>query len=1558
MRSKHYAACILICVFLSSSILWTPVPHERRSSRILGRDEFQLPERSPNRTRFDSVAGASLKHSKILLPVNFEPGPTQPGDTTEFVGRADGTTVMLTRDGMELASALQSSRGRSKPISVRFLNAHAHRRAGSGLNWRGTARLAGETNYFLGNDPAKWRTHVPHFSGAVAMNVIPGVDAVAYGSGENLEYDLRVASGTNPANLRLAISGAERTRVDSNGDLVMWSGGHELRMQRPVIYQEIAREEIAAASNKLTPASPQSGVRKTRRIIDGGYVLESDGTIGFRVGTYNPKATLVIDPSLNVGYATFLGGAGDDIATSIAVDATGKLYVGGTTTSLSTFVETGGERLGSTGGDADFFIAKIDPTKSGTDSLLYLTFIGGSGTEAGAEIAIDASDNVAVVGTTTSSDYPVTDSSTLTTGPGDVAVNDAAITEIDPTGAKLVYSTLFGGNGNEGTLAAGGVAFDSLGNIFVGMDTQATNLTVTPAPATTLGPFGPIYGGGISDGFLAIFQPVVTGTIPHLKYCTYLGIDAQATVTGVAVDSVGNAYLAGYTSDPMGTLATTNGFQTNYGGGAFNGFVMKILPSGMGAADLSYGTFLGGSGSDQVLAIAVGKELPGTVYVTGSTTSINFPVNGPITPLQKTLNTDVCGNTNARRAAIAQLPSGTTVLTYSTYLGGLQSDAGQGIFFAAPNQIYVTGSAKSWNFPWLFNFQPFSGSEDAFVVEMDLTSAGTASLLYATPIGGSGAPGVTATAQGNGIAVDSSGNFYVAGATTAGDFPLAGSANSGFQLTCASCQQNPPLSDAFLVQGQPSATATPSISFNLASINFGTQPVGSTTVPPGAVAAINTGGAPLTITDVSITGANAADFSLIGPAACTSAPIAPGKECSFEVGFVASLAGPEQAFLTFTDNGPENSQTVGLVGVGAGPFAMVAPLTVNFGNQPINTRSSTFQQVMLTNTGNQPLSFTQSLSGPNASQFPPANADETCPSAANSELQPGASCVVPFYFAPTTTGTLTAQIVFVDNSGGREGTQQTVLITGAGTGAAPILGIAPGSLSFGSQPVGITSATQNVTFTNNGSSDLNVSSFAITGNNSTSFGYVAKGANACTLPGGKLSAGSSCTLSVDFIPIATGPVAASLTINDNAQGSPQSVALSGNGGTTGISIAPTSVNFSSQTIGSPSTAVTVNVTNTGSSPIALVVAMVGANPADFMETDKCSQVPLGTGNSCIINVVFNPTQAGNRSAVIQISDNAPGNPQTIPLTGSAVQATAQVVPANLMLTFGSQLAGTTGTAPQNVTITNGGSGAAILTVSGATLNPAADFTLANSCTSGLAVGKNCTMAVTFTPPAPGANTQCGSAAGAQTSVLSIVDNDPKSPQTLTLSGTSLDFCLVPSGANSATVTSGSTGQFQLAAQTFGFAGTVALTCTASIPQGACTLLPTSVNLTSGAPIPIQVNATTTARPAGSVVGVFGNLEDQGPEKLERVAVRSLVFLMLGTLFAVSWLESRRSSRMRVLQTCTILIVMSVGLVACFGGSREAAVIPTGTAAGTYPLTITATTTTGATRTIGLTLVVE
>jgi hypothetical protein len=420
--------------------------------------------------------------------------------------------------------------------------------------WQGENAVGGESNYFLGSDPAQWRTHVKHFAAAEAHNVLPGVDIVAYGNAEGVEYDLRVAPGVNADDLRFAIAGSgngatnsEHVRLDASGDLLITLDGRELRMKKPAIYEE-------------WPATSEQTLR--RKQIDGGYAIAADGSVKFQVGPHDSRATLVLDPSLTVTYTTFLGGTGSDTAQSIALDAAGNVYIGGTTTSAATSAATFTQpstRLGPTGG-SDFFVAKVNPSLSGASSLMYLTFIGGSGSELGGAIAVDSSGNVAIGGTTTSVDYPVTDASTLTLGINGVALNDAAVTEIDPTGAKLVYSTLFGGNGNEATVSPGGIAMDSAGDIYLAMDTQSTNLTIAPVLPET--PYSSVYGGGISDGFLAIFVPVVTGTTAHLKYCTYLGIFAGVTVTGVAVDSLGNAYLAGYTSNPTGTLPTTKGFQT------------------------------------------------------------------------------------------------------------------------------------------------------------------------------------------------------------------------------------------------------------------------------------------------------------------------------------------------------------------------------------------------------------------------------------------------------------------------------------------------------------------------------------------------------------------------------------------------------------------------------------------------------------------------------------------------------------------------------------------------------------------------------------------------------------------------------------------------------------------------------------------------------------------------------------------------------------------------------------------------------------------------------------
>ena len=1441
-----------------------------------------------------------------------------------------------------------------KPTALQENSRRKHENREANFAWQGLTMLGGETNYFLGNDPARWRTHVKHFAEAAATSVLPGVDMVAYGNAEGVEYDLRVAPGVNTRDLRLEIAHAggarsEAIRLVGSGDLIMALDGHEMRMQKPAIYEEWA-------------ATESQPVRRKR--IGGGYQITADGSVAFEVGPHDPAATLVIDPSLTVAYTTFLGGAGNDTAQSIALDSAGYVYIGGTTTSAETFTESSTKRVGPSGG-SDFFIAKINPLLTGPSSLVYLTFIGGSGAELGGEIAVDASGNVAIAGTSTSVDYPVTDASTLTLGADGTAVNDAAVTEIDPTGAKLVYSTLFGGNADEATLSSGGIAMDSAGDIYLAMDTQSTNLTVAPAASTTsLGPYSSVFGGGGMDGFLAIFRPVVTGTTPHLEYCTYLGIDAlTVTLTGVAVDSVGNAYLAGYLSDPTGTLPTANGFQTLYGGDPYDGFVMKILPSGNGPADLSYATFLGGSGMDQALAIAVGTQLPGTAYVTGTTQSTNFPVTGtvfgPIAGYQPSLN----GKANAFLAVIGQNGAGVTSLLYSSYLGGENTDVGLGVWFAQTNQVYVSGSTTSPNFPAQENFQPFSGDQDAFVTELDPTSPGGESLIFSTPLGGTSVAGVSATTLANGIAA-AQGKVYVTGATTASNFPLAGNPNTGAQLTCASCQQTPPLNDAFLVEITPSATALPSVSLNTGKVNFGIQPVGTLTIPPQAVAVKNTGDAPLNISSITLAGANSADFSLQNPNACMTAPIPPGSMCSFEVGFVPSLVGPEGAFVNFADDAPNGSQVLEVVGTGGGPLAIVSPLSINFGSQPEGTTSSSAQIITLTNGGNQPLTVTGVIlpAGPTAGEFPPASPTTAC---ALVVLAPGASCAIAIDFAPQTTGAISTEVGFVDNSSFLTGSEQVVSVTGTGTGVAPILTVSPAALSFGTQSVGVMSGTQTVTLLNAGSSLLNLTGIAITGSDSTNFGFYVKGATPCPLPSGTLIAGASCTISVDFDPQADGPVGATLSISDNAAGSPQTVALTGTGGTAGISFSPTSLTFAVQTVGAASPAQTVTVTNTGSSAVVFNrITPAGADPNDFLESDNCFGGSVGAGKTCVISATFDPLQAGSRVAVLQITDSATASTQTIALNGQAVQAAATITPSPT-INFGSALAGTAST-PVTVTIANSGTAPAILNVGVPSVTPAGNFTATNHCSAGIPAAGSCTLTVTFTPPAVPAAAPCGSTVGPKSATLTITDNAPTSPQSIALSGTTTDFCPSPSGVTSQTVTAGSPATYQLTiGSSQGFAGAVALTCSDLASLSACTVQPATANLTAGAQVPFVLNVTTTA--IGATPG--GKAPDSrrnGPiaSVLRSWTLRGIVLwavlLVLVAIVLASVAKRELSHAMRFAQTSAIMVLLSIGLAACFGNGT-AAVAPAGTPAGSYTMTVTGTFTgTGGstTRSVEVTLVVQ
>ncbi|MGB8543392.1 MAG: choice-of-anchor D domain-containing protein [Candidatus Acidiferrales bacterium] len=1388
------------------------------------------------------------------------------------------------------------------------------------LRWQGIQKLAGETNYFIGNDRTKWRTHVPHFSRALAKEVLPGMDVVAYGN-RSLEYDMRLAPQMDPRKLRLHISGADSIRLDANGNLVIVTSGREIQMQKPSMYEELTEK---------------------RRSVEGGYALEPDGRVAFRIEEQEPAArlgTLVIDPTLSVLYSTFLGGSGDDVATGTAVDSSGKIYVSGTTSSATSFPESS-TKLGPGGGNSDYFIAKIDPSKSGLNSLLYLTFIGGSGDEAGGSLAVNSSGDAAIAGTTTSNDYPVTDGSTRTSGS-----NDATITEISASGAQLLFSTLFGGSGAQATQGPGGIAMDSSGNIFVAMDTSSADLT------TTASAFQTVYGGGISDGFLAIFQPTIT---PSLKYCTYLGIDAQATVASIAVDTSGNAFLAGFTTNPGTSLNTSNGFQTTYGGDPSDAFVMKLTPAGNGAADLSYGTFLGGVGADKALAITVGTNLPATAYVTGSTQSSNFPINGSVAPFQTTLK----GTANAFLSVIVQdATTGATALAYSSYLGGSVSDSGQGIWFAAVDQIYVAGTTTSFDFPRQNNFQPYNGDSDAFVSKLDPTSPAAASLLYSTPLGGTAPLGVTAGSQGNAIAADTSGNIYIAGATTTGDFPRTANPGNGLQLLCASCQLSPPQNDAFVVEIASSASASPSVSFNAANLNFGPQPVGMPNNAQLPVAIINTGDYALSISFVGITGPNSVDFSASDTSTCLASPISSGGFCSFEMQFAPSIVGDEGAALSISSNAPGSPQVLALFGTGSGPLAVPSPLNVNFGNVPSGTTSPS-QEITLTNTGNQPLQITEFNFSGDVAQF--SLGQNSC--TAGNMVSAGGSCTIQVSFVPSTTGTFNASLNITDNSGNIAGAVQSIPLTGVGTPPAPILIISPTALGFAAQSVGTTSASQTVTVFNNGSAALDISSLAITGTGAGNFGIIQAGSAPCAAAG-NVAAGASCTVTINFTPTSLGTKNAALSLGDNASGSPQMVSLTGTGVSPAISVSATNINFGSQPAGTASTARPVTVSNVGNVPLGIAgISMTGLNSADFIETNNCPP-SLGVNNSCHISVQFDPAASGpsSRMASLSIADNVAGSPQVVSLAGTVVVAAVSL--STSTVNFGSQVAGVASSAVA-VTLTNTGTGA--LTVSGASLTDTADFgTPKNDCT-GIPSGGTCKIQVSFNPAAPGSGAQCGSTTGAKTANLILTDNTTDSPQTVVLNGNATDFCTAPAtvGGNTVTVSAGTAAVYQLEITSVGgFSGSVALACSGAIPGGTCTTSAASVSVAANGQTPFQVNVTTAAGAtprqrqepdwlswqwypvfiAALILFVLAKFDHRARENLQlRPANRR--FQSFADLFSARTIH--------ISQASLLVTIFAFAMSACGGGNGA-----TGTQATTYSLTVTASAG-GANRTATLTLIVQ
>jgi fibronectin type 3 domain-containing protein len=567
----------------------------------------------------------------------------------------------------------------------------------------GVARLPFDSNFFIGNDPLGWRTGVPNYREVVYEGLYDGADLVFKATPEGVKYEFIVHPGGNVDDIRLAFDGAQ---ISTDGkDLFIETPLGLVKDGGLVVYQD--------------PDVP----------LDARELVE-DGTVGYKIDDrrYDPSGTLIIDPLI---FSTLFGGGAGDSGESIALDSSNDMYVAGATNSAN-FPTTVGAYDRTANGNQDAFVLALNAT--GKD-LIYATYVGGSNTDLAHAIAVDSSKNAYVTGETYSLNFPTI------AGSYDLSFNgidmDAFVFKLNPTGSSLTYSTYVGGNSDD---AGNDIALDGSGNVYVAGKTWSTNFPTVSAysaayhgmgdiivfklnPAgsalvfstyiggsswdygdslaidpsnnvyvtgqtassadypTTNGAYDTTFNGGQFDLF--VLRLNASGS--PLDYSTFVGGSNFEFIGHIAVDASGNAYVTGMTVS--NNFPTTPGaYDTTYGGG-YESFLFKLNSTGKG---LVYSTYVGNNGDDTGNDVALDKA--GDAYVTGQTDSINFPTSPGA--YCTTFNAGV--GTDGFIFAVNSTGKG---LIYSSFVGGTNSDTGNGIALDAAGLIYITGWTISANFP-------------------------------------------------------------------------------------------------------------------------------------------------------------------------------------------------------------------------------------------------------------------------------------------------------------------------------------------------------------------------------------------------------------------------------------------------------------------------------------------------------------------------------------------------------------------------------------------------------------------------------------------------------------------------------------------------------------------------------------------------------------------------------------------------------------------------------------------------------------------------------------------
>jgi hypothetical protein len=918
------------------------------------------------------------------FPLSFEPNREQTNPEVKFLARGEGYILFLT--DKDAVFRLGKGSRSSSVLRMSLLGANAK------PGFTGMDELPGKSNYFIGNQPGQWHTNIPNYGKVAEHNIYPGIDLVYYGTQRQLEYDFVIAPDASPTKIQIAFEGAKNLHTDANGDLVLSvSGSSDVRLHKPIAYQQMGDEKQLVAANYVVKGkdSVEFGLGEYDAsrplIVDpilsystylggsnidiaNGIAVATDGTAFIAGGTFSADFPTAhpLQPDIGGGpdfpqdafvskisadgstllYSTYLGGENQDTANGIAVDTFGNAYVTGTTLSphFPHTPQVFGENCGfdakcgatfNTGGliVSNAFVTKLNIAGS---ALVYSGFLGYYEYVEGNAIAVDGNGNAYVTGqvgpnipptvTITPPNVPpppFPNGNAIQTpvpGFGIAGVSNAYLTEISSTGSSIVYSSYIGGSDED---SGTGVAVDGSGNAYVTGLAYSTDFPTVGALQTA--------NSGAGDAFLAKVNTAQTG-LASLVYSTLLGGTGLDKGTGVAVDSTGNAYVAGVTKSVAGTLGFTIapsavGFQANCTldpSGACEGdaFVAKLNTNATGSGSLDYFTYLGGTSADGANGIAV--DSTGSAYVTGSTVSADFPVTS--SAFQHAF-----GGGNADAFVTKLDPTGKT-LAYSSYLGGSNTDVGNAIAVDTNGSAYVTGQTCSVDFPLANPLQSNPGGNcDAFISKVSILAGiavNPSGLTFPTLSLGTTSLPQTVTIT-NGDSILNNINISVTGADP-GDFaatntcgaslPVGGQCTISVTFTPAAQgirKASITISDS--APGSPQILnltgSTSSVILSASSLSFGTEAVGATSAAQ-PVSVTNSGSGVLTISDITAS----SGFSETNNCAVA---LQPGDNCVINVTYTPSSIGSSIGALAITDNAP-GPQIVQLTGSGSVPSFQIS----------------------------------------------------------------------------------------------------------------------------------------------------------------------------------------------------------------------------------------------------------------------------------------------------------------------------------------------------------------------------------------------------------------------------------------------------------------------------------------------------------------------------------------------------------------------------------------------------------------------------------------------------------